>query len=78
MPLLEKLVGKQVLVVLKGGVRIRGQLRCFDIHINLLLEQAERLHKDGSVETLGTILIRGDNVVAISPIEAIEIEEVSE
>jgi small nuclear ribonucleoprotein len=56
-----------VLVGLKGGQIIRGKLAGFDPHVNLVLEDAEEL-KDGEViRRYGRMVIRGDNVIFISP-----------
>ncbi len=55
-----------VMVRLKGGKVITGILKSFDQHLNLILAAAEEV--DGQeTRPLGTILIRGDNVVLISP-----------
>lgn len=56
-----------VVVGLKGGVEIRGVMVSYDVHMNIVLEKAEEL-ADGKVKRgLGTVLLRGDNVVFISP-----------
>jgi len=55
----------QVLVRLKNGMEIRGKLKAFDIHINLVLEDAE--FTDGEVtKKVGVMFIRGDMVLFIS------------
>ena len=59
-------VGKQVLVKLKGGREVRGILVSFDGHLNLVLSDAEEILENGA-RKLGTIVIRGDNVIMISP-----------
>lgn len=59
-------LNKQVLVKLKGGRELRGVLRSFDQHLNLLLEEAEEV-KEGRSRKLGRVIVRGDNVVLISP-----------
>ena len=64
---LEESIGKVVLIKLKGGKTIRGMLRGFDFHMNLILEESEEIKDNGSTNKLGTIVIRGDNVVLISP-----------
>jgi len=55
-----------VYVRLKGGLEIKGVLKSFDQHLNLILDNAEEVMEKGS-RSLGTILVRGDSVVAISP-----------
>jgi len=60
-------IGSMVLVKLKGGKEVRGKLRSYDQHLNIVLEEAEEVREDGSTRKLGTIVIRGDNVVLISP-----------
>lgn len=60
-------IGNMVLVKLKGGKEVRGKLRSYDQHLNIVLEEAEEVREDGSTRKLGTIVIRGDNVVLISP-----------
>ena len=64
---LDESVGKIVLIKLKGGKVIRGNLQGFDQHMNLLLESSEEIVEEGKASSLGTIVVRGDNVVIISP-----------
>lgn len=64
---LDESVGKVVLIKLKGGKVIRGTLQGFDQHMNLLLEGSEEVADDGKTNGLGTIVVRGDNVIIISP-----------
>ena len=65
--ILEESVGKAVLVRLKGGRSLRGKLQGFDQHMNLVLEDAEDISKVNNTQKLGTIIVRGDNVIIISP-----------
>jgi small nuclear ribonucleoprotein len=64
---LEESLGKIVLIRLRGGKSIRGELRGFDQHINLVLDKAENVTDVENIEELGMIIVRGDNVVMISP-----------
>ncbi len=64
---LEESINKLVLVKIKGGKTIRGNLLGFDQHMNLLLDQSEEIPSEGESKSLGTIVVRGDNVVMISP-----------
>ncbi|MGQ9469397.1 MAG: LSm family protein [Nitrososphaerales archaeon] len=64
---LDESLGKVVLIKLKGGKVIRGTLQGFDQHMNLLLEGSEEIQEEGNVNALGTIIVRGDNVIIISP-----------
>jgi len=65
--ILEQNLGKIVLVRLKGGKNLRGRLKGFDQHLNLVLEETEDNTTSDNVRKLGMIIVRGDNVVIISP-----------
>lgn len=64
---LDESVGKVVLIKLKGSKVIRGNLQGFDQHMNLSLENAEEVSEDGKSSDLGTVVVRGDNIIMISP-----------
>jgi len=64
---LDESINKVVLIKLKGEKTIRGNLHGFDQHMNLLLDQSEEILSEGDPKTLGTIVVRGDNVIMISP-----------
>lgn len=67
--LLNKSIGKQVLIRMKNGDGIRGKVSSFDAHMNMVLEEAEELGDDGgSKSKLGTILLRGGNILFVSPV----------
>lgn len=65
--ILNKSLDSPVLIKLKFGVEFRGKLRGFDIHMNLVLEDAEEIKEGKSIRRLGKVVVRGDNVVFISP-----------
>lgn len=65
--LLSKSLGSTVLVKLKGGREVRGVLLSYDQHLNLVLENAEEI-RNSKTRQLGTIIVRGDNVVIVSPV----------
>ncbi len=56
---------KDVLLRLRNNKTIHGTLKEFDIHMNLTLENAEDISDEKPVQ-LNTILLRGDNILAIS------------
>ena len=58
--------GKRVILSLKSGEEITGVLNAFDLHLNLWLEDAERRNNSKTTK-LGTIVVRGDNILFISP-----------
>ena len=64
---LEESLGKVVLIKLKGNKVIRGSLQGFDQHMNLTLDDSQEVLDDDKTNDLGTIIVRGDNVVLISP-----------
>lgn len=64
---LQSMMGQPVLIKLKGAREVKGVLRSYDAHMNIILQEAEEILKDGNTKKLGTIIIRGDNVIMISP-----------
>jgi len=56
---------KVVLLRLRNTKTIQGTLKDFDIHMNLSLDDAEDI-TDEKHEKLGKILLRGDNILAVS------------
>ncbi|MBI2579313.1 MAG: small nuclear ribonucleoprotein [Candidatus Aenigmarchaeota archaeon] len=58
--------GKRVLIKLKKGAEISGILQAMDLHLNMWLESAEQ-NSDGEKTKLGTLLVRGDNILYVSP-----------
>jgi len=65
--ILDESINKTVLIKLKGSKTIRGNLLGFDQHMNLLLDQTEEIPSEGDSKELGTLVVRGDNVIMISP-----------
>jgi len=57
--------GKVVLLRLRNDRTLQGVLQDFDIHMNLTLENAEDITEEKH-EQLGKILLRGDNLLAVS------------
>ena len=65
--LLNEALGKDVLVELKGKLVFRGQLNAFDVHMNVVLENAEQLENGETKTKYGKIFLRGNNILLISP-----------
>jgi len=65
--LLEDSLNKVVLLRLKGNRSIRGTLKGHDAHMNILLQDAEDISSPDNVQKLGTIIVRGDNLILLSP-----------
>ncbi len=64
---LNDVLNESVLVRLKGAREFRGTLQGYDIHMNLVLEDAEELVDGDATRQIGTVVVRGDNVVYVSP-----------
>jgi len=59
--------GKRVIVELKNQKAFVGNLHAFDIHINVVLEEAEEMENGEVKRKLGVVFIRGDTITVISP-----------
>lgn len=66
--ILEENVGNIVMIKTREGVALRGKLKSFDQHLNIVLDDTEEIRSDGTVRKLGLVVIRGDNVILISPL----------
>ncbi|MCD6085181.1 MAG: RNA-binding protein [Desulfurococcales archaeon] len=66
--LLSENLGSVVLVKLRGNKLLRGKLKSFDQHLNIVLEDADEISSSGA-KKLGTVIIRGENVILVSPAE---------
>lgn len=59
--------GKRVIIELKNKRQVLGTLQAFDIHINVVVDDAEE-HEDGKLlRKLGRIFVRGDMILMIAP-----------
>ena len=65
--LLNNSKGKEVLVHLKGDKQFVGTLLAFDIHINVVLDNARELENNEIKRTIGLTFVRGDTIIFISP-----------
>lgn len=59
--------GKEVLVQLKGDKQFAGTLVAFDIHINVVLDNAKEMHEGEVKKSIGLTFLRGDTIIFISP-----------
>lgn len=58
--------GKKVIVEIKNGKQFVGTLKAFDIHINVVLDDAEEREAGEIKRKLGNIFLRGDTIILIS------------
>jgi small nuclear ribonucleoprotein len=65
--ILSQAVNKNVIVELKGKREYRGVLDGYDQHMNLVLKNAEEIVNGQSMRKLNLTIVRGDNVIYISP-----------
>ena len=56
-----------VIVRLKGAREFRGELQGYDVHMNLVLDKAEEIKDGESIRKMDSVVIRGGNVVYVSP-----------
>ncbi|MBS3080726.1 small nuclear ribonucleoprotein [Candidatus Pacearchaeota archaeon] len=59
--------GKEVLVQLKNNRQMVGTLLAFDIHINIVLDNAKEIIDSEDRRNVGLTFLRGDTIIFISP-----------
>jgi len=55
-----------VIVSIKGGRKFQGNLRGYDVYMNLVLDGAVELEVNQAAKRYGVMVIRGDNVVFVA------------
>jgi len=65
--LLNSAKGKEILVQLKNGKQLVGTLLAFDIHINVVLDNAKEIENSEQTKSFGVLFLRGDTIIFISP-----------
>ncbi|MAH46532.1 small nuclear ribonucleoprotein [Candidatus Pacearchaeota archaeon] len=65
--LLNSAKGKEILVQLKNGKQMVGTLLAFDIHINVILDNAKEVENGEQTKSFGVTFLRGDTIIFISP-----------
>ncbi len=64
---LNRAINSRVIVELRAGKEYRGILDGYDPHMNVVLRKAEEV-KDGEIKAKHDLtIVRGDNVIYISP-----------
>lgn len=64
--LLEKSMNHRTSLLLKDGRILEGKLAGYDDYMNMVLEETEERTAE-QTRRLGTVVLRGNNVVRISP-----------
>ena len=59
--------GKEVLVQLKNNRQMVGTLLAFDIHINVVIDNAKEIMEGDDKRNIGLTFLRGDTIIFISP-----------
>lgn len=60
-------LNSRVIVELRNGLQYRGVLDGYDPHMNLVIKGAAEYLGGEELRKLGLAIIRGDNVIYISP-----------
>lgn len=70
--LLNNSKGKEILVQLKNDKQLVGTLLAFDIHINIVLDNAKEMQQGEVKRKIGLTFLRGDTIIFISPASTVE------
>ena len=69
--LLNSSKGKEILVQLKNDRQLVGTLLAFDIHINVVMDNAKEMSGGEVRRSIGLTFLRGDTIIFISPASTI-------
>ena len=73
--LLNQSKGKEILVQLKSDRQLVGTLVAFDIHINIVLDNAKEMQNNELKRNIGLTFLRGDTIIFISPASSVSSSE---
>ncbi|MGC8645404.1 MAG: LSM domain-containing protein [Thermoplasmata archaeon] len=65
MAVMQTMVQKQVSLLLKDNTVLEGILESYDDYMNIVISSTEEI-TEGNKRKLGTVILRGSNVVRIS------------
>ena len=65
--LLNNSKGKEILVQLNNGNQMVGTLLAFDIHINLVMDNAKEMSQGELRRSIGLTFLRGTTILFIAP-----------
>jgi small nuclear ribonucleoprotein (snRNP)-like protein len=66
--ILHESLNNRVIVELRSGRAYHGILDGYDVpHMNLVLKSADEMKDGESVDKHSTIIVRGDNIIYVSP-----------
>ncbi len=64
---LNRNIGNHIIVELRYGKEYRGILEGYDPHLNLVMKDVKEYINGEETRTMRKALVRGDNVVYVSP-----------
>lgn len=67
--LIHRSLKKRVLVSMKNGKSYRGKISSYDENLNLFLTEAEEISEKGENRKFPSIVLKGGNIVFITPDE---------
>ncbi|GFS76978.1 small nuclear ribonucleoprotein G [Nephila pilipes] len=70
-PELKRYMDKKLHLKLNGGRHVSGILRGFDPFMNLVMDETVEQLKDGKVNPIGMIVIRGNSIVLLEAMERV-------
>lgn len=71
-PELKNYVDKKILLQLNGSRQVAGVLRGYDLFLNVVLDDAIELLKDGEKQKLGSqTVVRGSSILSLEALDTI-------
>uniref|UniRef100_U5EXK0 Small nuclear ribonucleoprotein G n=1 Tax=Corethrella appendiculata TaxID=1370023 RepID=U5EXK0_9DIPT len=70
-PELKKYMDKRLSLKLNGGRLVSGILRGYDPFMNVVIDESIEQCKDGTTNTIGMVVIRGNSIIMVEAIDRI-------
>ncbi|KAF1989572.1 like-Sm ribonucleo protein [Aulographum hederae CBS 113979] len=71
-PELKKYIDKRICIQMNGNRRVMGQLRGYDVYMNLVLDEAVEDLPNGEKVRMGMCCVRGNSIILVEALDRMD------